>query len=230
MLGYGYPERDFHAAAEQGVDAIVVDSGSTDPGPSMLGLGDTLVTEESYARDLRPMLRAGHDHQVPLLIGSAGGAGTNAQVDAMVALIDRIASEEHIGLRVATVYAGIPPAWSGSGSRTARYSPTCAASCQPRPTWTPVRRSWRRWGPSRSRRSWPARSRSTWSSRAGRVTHAHPDHFNGILGLVQDKEVPVYATAGVGRVIEEIADAKRAQWSPVYGTESQAETYYQTRC
>ena len=58
------------------------------------------------------------------------------------------------------------------------------------------------------------------------VTHAHPDHFNGILGLVQDKEVPVYATASVGRVIEEIADSKRAQWSPVYGAEWPAETYY----
>ena len=23
------------------------------------------------------------------------------------------------------------------------------------------------------------------------VTHPHPDHFNGVLGLVQDKEVPV---------------------------------------
>jgi glyoxylase-like metal-dependent hydrolase (beta-lactamase superfamily II) len=58
------------------------------------------------------------------------------------------------------------------------------------------------------------------------VTHAHPDHFNGVLGLVRDKEVPVYAAAGVGRVIEEIADAKRAQWSPVYGAEWPAETYY----
>ena len=58
------------------------------------------------------------------------------------------------------------------------------------------------------------------------VTHAHPDHFNGVLGLVHDKEVPVYATAGVGRVIEEIADAKRAQWSTVYGAEWPAETYY----
>jgi glyoxylase-like metal-dependent hydrolase (beta-lactamase superfamily II) len=58
------------------------------------------------------------------------------------------------------------------------------------------------------------------------VTHAHPDHFNGVLGLVQDKEVPVYATASVARVIEEIADAKRAQWSPVYGAEWPAETYY----
>ncbi len=58
------------------------------------------------------------------------------------------------------------------------------------------------------------------------VTHAHPDHFNGVLGLVQDKEVPVYAAASVGRVIEEIAAAKREQWSPTYGPEWPAETYY----
>jgi glyoxylase-like metal-dependent hydrolase (beta-lactamase superfamily II) len=58
------------------------------------------------------------------------------------------------------------------------------------------------------------------------VTHPHPDHFNGVSALVRDKEVPVYAAASVGRVIEEIADAKRAQWSPVYGTEWPTETYY----
>ena len=57
------------------------------------------------------------------------------------------------------------------------------------------------------------------------VTHAHPDHFNGVLGLVKDKEVPVYATTSVGQVIGEIADDKRAQWSPVYGAEWPAETY-----
>jgi len=58
------------------------------------------------------------------------------------------------------------------------------------------------------------------------VTHAHPDHFNGVFGLVRDMEVPVYATSGVCRVIEDIADAKRAQWSPVYGDEWPGETYY----
>jgi glyoxylase-like metal-dependent hydrolase (beta-lactamase superfamily II) len=58
------------------------------------------------------------------------------------------------------------------------------------------------------------------------VTHPHPDHFNGVSALVRDKEVPVYAAGSVGRVIEEIADAKRAQWSPVYGTEWPADTYY----
>src|SRR6266566_4911884 len=58
------------------------------------------------------------------------------------------------------------------------------------------------------------------------VTHPHPDHFNGVFGLVQDKEVPVYAAASVARVIEEIAEAKRKQWSPTYGAEWPATTYY----
>jgi glyoxylase-like metal-dependent hydrolase (beta-lactamase superfamily II) len=58
------------------------------------------------------------------------------------------------------------------------------------------------------------------------VTHPHPDHFNGVFGLVQDKEVPVYAASSVARVIEEIAEAKREQWLPVYGAEWPAKTYY----
>jgi glyoxylase-like metal-dependent hydrolase (beta-lactamase superfamily II) len=62
--------------------------------------------------------------------------------------------------------------------------------------------------------------------RAILVTHAHPDHFNGIAALVKDAEIPVYAAPSVARVIEEIAEPKRVQWSPVYGTEWPAETYF----
>jgi glyoxylase-like metal-dependent hydrolase (beta-lactamase superfamily II) len=58
------------------------------------------------------------------------------------------------------------------------------------------------------------------------ITHAHPDHFNGALELVRDREVPVSATSGVARAIREVADAKRAQWSPVYGAEWPTATYY----
>ena len=58
------------------------------------------------------------------------------------------------------------------------------------------------------------------------VTHPHPDHFNGVFGLVQDREVPVYAAASVARVIGEIAEAKREQWSPTYGVEWPAKAYY----
>jgi glyoxylase-like metal-dependent hydrolase (beta-lactamase superfamily II) len=58
------------------------------------------------------------------------------------------------------------------------------------------------------------------------VTHPHPDHFNGVARLVHDREVPVYAAASVGRVIEDIAEAKREQWTPTYGAEWPTETYY----
>ncbi|HEX5204533.1 MAG TPA: MBL fold metallo-hydrolase [Actinoplanes sp.] len=50
------------------------------------------------------------------------------------------------------------------------------------------------------------------------VTHAHPDHFNGLPMLAGD-DVPVYATAEVADTIARIAGAKRAQWQPVYGAE-----------
>ena len=50
------------------------------------------------------------------------------------------------------------------------------------------------------------------------VTHAHPDHFNGLPVLAGD-EVPVYAAVDVADTIARIADAKRAQWQPVYGDE-----------
>lgn len=59
------------------------------------------------------------------------------------------------------------------------------------------------------------------------VTHGHPDHFNGIVELVRDVSgVPIYATAEGKRVIEEVADAKRAQWGPSYGAEWPSETAF----
>jgi glyoxylase-like metal-dependent hydrolase (beta-lactamase superfamily II) len=50
------------------------------------------------------------------------------------------------------------------------------------------------------------------------VTHPHPDHFNGLPYVVAD-DVPVYATSGVAKTIEETAVAKREQWQPTYGPE-----------
>jgi glyoxylase-like metal-dependent hydrolase (beta-lactamase superfamily II) len=64
--------------------------------------------------------------------------------------------------------------------------------------------------------------------RAVFVTHAHPDHFNGVYDLVHDRDVPVYATTAVAKVIEDIAEAKRTQWAPVYGSQWPAQTAYPT--
>jgi glyoxylase-like metal-dependent hydrolase (beta-lactamase superfamily II) len=50
------------------------------------------------------------------------------------------------------------------------------------------------------------------------VTHAHPDHFNGLPYVVPD-DVPVYATDAVAETIERIAVPKREQWQPLFGDE-----------
>lgn len=61
------------------------------------------------------------------------------------------------------------------------------------------------------------------------LTHAHPDHFNGVFALTRhDETIPVYATSAVAQTIREIADAKRAQWGPVYGDQWPARTAYPT--
>lgn len=61
------------------------------------------------------------------------------------------------------------------------------------------------------------------------VTHGHPDHFNGVVELVRGlPDVPIYATAAGRQVIEDVAEAKRAQWAPTYGEEWPDETAYPT--
>lgn len=61
------------------------------------------------------------------------------------------------------------------------------------------------------------------------VTHAHPDHFNGVFALTRDDDnLPVYATKAVAAAIREVAEPKRAQWGPVYGDAWPARTAHPT--
>jgi glyoxylase-like metal-dependent hydrolase (beta-lactamase superfamily II) len=59
------------------------------------------------------------------------------------------------------------------------------------------------------------------------VTHGHPDHFNGVVELVRGQgDVPIYATPEGKAVIDQVAEPKRAQWTPTYGEEWPKETAY----
>jgi hypothetical protein len=127
MLGYGIPADHFWRGIEGGIDAIIVDSGSTDPGPYQLGLGATLVPRAAYVRDLTLILQACHLHRIPVYIGSAGGPGINQHVDWMVDIIREIAAKNGYRFKVAAIYADVDHALVHRRLDEARTA-SCASS------------------------------------------------------------------------------------------------------
>ena len=75
ILGYGFPDESFMLAMEESPDLLAVDAGSSDPGPHYLGAGKALTDRAVVKRDLRYMISGGVEHNIPVVIGSAGGSG-----------------------------------------------------------------------------------------------------------------------------------------------------------
>ena len=69
MLGFGFSESIFWSTIESGIDAIILDAGSSDGGPSKLALESTSATSEAYKKDLSLLVEAAHAYRVPVLIG-----------------------------------------------------------------------------------------------------------------------------------------------------------------
>ena len=96
ILGYGFPEASFAAGLALNPDVIAVDAGSTDPGPYYLGAGVSFTTRPAVKRDLRLMLAAGRKRGIPVLVGTAGGAGARPHLDWCVDIIQEIAREDRL--------------------------------------------------------------------------------------------------------------------------------------
>ena len=75
ILGYGFPRNSFEKGMAQKPHVIAVDAGSTDPGPYYLGSGHSFTDNQAVKRDLEIMLPAAKSAGIPVIIGSAGGAG-----------------------------------------------------------------------------------------------------------------------------------------------------------
>ncbi|KAM3578498.1 hypothetical protein VKS41_004551 [Umbelopsis sp. WA50703] len=90
-----------------GATAIIVDSGSTDSGPQKLALGESTCPREAYVRDLAPILDACWHHGVKVLIGSAGGDGSNAHVDEFVEIIQEYSLQKKYKFKVVKIYSEI---------------------------------------------------------------------------------------------------------------------------
>src|SRR5215213_9995963 len=111
LLGYGYPEASLRAALDAGPDLIAVDAGSTDPGPYYLGAGVSFTSRVMVKRDIGLLLRAAVERKIPLVVGSAGGAGAAPHLAWTLEILREIAAEHGLHFRLAIVEADVDPAY-----------------------------------------------------------------------------------------------------------------------
>ncbi len=97
----------FTAGLAKGPDLIGCDMGSIDIGPTYLGKGEMATAPEATRRDLRKVLLAARELDVPLVIGSAGSAGAAPHLDATLALIRDIARKDGLRFRMAVIRADV---------------------------------------------------------------------------------------------------------------------------
>ncbi|KAK5948104.1 hypothetical protein OHC33_010852 [Knufia fluminis] len=116
MLGYGFVDAHVEAELERlsslsTPTAIILDSGSTDSGPSKLALGTMSCPRASYERDMHKLIKLNRKYNVPVLIGSAGGDGADEHVDVLLDIIKEHSEEPENSdwnLKVLAIYAGVP--------------------------------------------------------------------------------------------------------------------------
>jgi len=110
ILGYGFPDESLREGMRRKPDLIAVDAGSTDPGPYYLGSGKSFTARDGVRHDLARLIDAQQSAGIPLIIGSAGGAGARPHLDWTLDIIGEIAHSRGDQLRVASIPSDIAPA------------------------------------------------------------------------------------------------------------------------
>lgn len=106
MLGGGFTEEHFVAACEKfPIDFIGVDSGSTDGGPVHLGADLPINTRDALKRDLQILLATARRLDVPLLVGSCGGSGGNANLAYVADIVREVGAAQKLSFNLATIEA-----------------------------------------------------------------------------------------------------------------------------
>ncbi|NYE56462.1 acyclic terpene utilization AtuA family protein [Carboxydothermus ferrireducens] len=123
ILGYGFPVKSFEAGLEKKPDVIAVDAGSVDPGPYYLGAGKSFTQRAAVKRDLYYMLKACVELNVPLLIGTAGGAGGRVHLMEVVEIIKELAFENDLSFKMAVIDTEIDKEWLKDKVRQRKTKP-----------------------------------------------------------------------------------------------------------
>jgi len=103
-LGYGFPKSSLDAALENlKISAMAMDAGSMDPGPYYLGAGVSFTKRLMNKRDLSLVLPAARKLNVPLIIGSCGGAGGNVHLEWTAGILKEVAAEKKLSFKLALI-------------------------------------------------------------------------------------------------------------------------------
>ena len=105
LLGYGFGEEAFRYGLDMDLDFIAADAGSMDPGPHYLGAGVPFVSRKAIKRDIGLMLEGALAKGIPMLIGSAGGGGSEPQVAIVREVVEEIARERGYSFKMAVIHS-----------------------------------------------------------------------------------------------------------------------------
>jgi hypothetical protein len=103
-LGAGAREEEIREAIARGAHAIATDAGSTDSGAAYLALGISKNNRGSVKRDLTLLMKAAAQARIPLIVGSCGQAGGDANVDWTKDIALEVAAELDLQPRIAVLY------------------------------------------------------------------------------------------------------------------------------
>lgn len=104
LVGAGFSYRAFQRGLEMKPHVIASDGGTSDAGPLFLGSG--AMDSAAIRADLDNLIQGARSIKVPLIVGSIGTAGGDAQVDATAEMIRDIARERGLNFKLALIRAG----------------------------------------------------------------------------------------------------------------------------
>ena len=105
MLGSGFLESSLARGMEFAPHFIAADAGSTDQGPNALGAGKCMFPRQAVERDLRLMLLAARQADIPMIVGSAGSAGADPNLEWTLQIVEEIARREGLHFRLGVVHS-----------------------------------------------------------------------------------------------------------------------------
>ncbi len=103
MLGSGFREESIDRAIALGVRMIGCDAGTTDFGPHLLATGNSQFSRAAVKRDTAVILAGAARAGIPVVIGSAGGAGGDVNLAWMRDVVLEIAREQGLHFRLALI-------------------------------------------------------------------------------------------------------------------------------